>query len=66
MTARKTDLDLGHYERFHQCQAFPKTAVLPPGKVYLFRDHQGGARGDYLGKTVQIIPHITDEIKERI
>ncbi len=60
----ETDLDLGHYERFvrtdmHQSNNF--TA----GRVYesvLSKER----RGDYLGATVQVIPHITDEIKERI
>lgn len=60
----ETDLDLGHYERFlnqHTSQANNVTT----GRVYqTVIDKE--RRGDYLGKTVQIIPHITDEIKRRI
>ncbi len=60
----ETDLDLGHYERFlgvHTSQANNVTT----GKIYqevINRER----RGDYLGKTVQVIPHITDEIKRRM
>ncbi len=60
----ETDLDLGHYERFlgvHTSQANNITT----GKIYqevINRER----RGDYLGKTVQVIPHITDEIKRRM
>jgi CTP synthase len=60
----ETDLDLGHYERFlnvHTSQANNVTT----GRIYqdvITKER----RGDYLGKTVQIIPHITDEIKRRI
>lgn len=60
----ETDLDLGHYERFlnvHTSQANNVTT----GRVYqtvINRER----KGDYLGKTVQVIPHITDEIKRRI
>ena len=60
----ETDLDLGHYERFVD-EALDGNASVSSGKVFwavLNRERQGG----YLGGTVQIIPHITDEIKRRI
>ncbi|MBO4562652.1 MAG: CTP synthase [Clostridia bacterium] len=60
----ETDLDLGHYERFID-EDLTKYSNLTTGKVYanvLARERQGG----YLGKTVQMIPHITDEIKRFI
>ena len=60
----ETDLDLGHYERFVD-EALDGNASVSSGKVFwavLNRERQGG----YLGGTVQIIPHITDEIKGRI
>jgi CTP synthase len=60
----ETDLDLGHYERFlnqHTSQANNVTT----GRIYQSVINKE-RRGDYLGKTVQIIPHITDEIKRRI
>ena len=60
----ETDLDLGHYERFlnvHTSQANNVTT----GKVYQSVIEKE-RRGDYLGETVQVIPHITDEIKQRI
>ncbi len=60
----ETDLDLGHYERFlHQnCSSFDTTTA---GKIYSnVIDKE--RKGDYLGATVQVIPHITDEIKEYI
>ena len=60
----ETDLDLGHYERFVD-EALDGNASVSSGKVYwavLNRERQG----DYLGGTVQIIPHITDEIKRRV
>jgi CTP synthase len=60
----ETDLDLGHYERFTNAQ-LSKDSSITAGKVY-FSVITKERRGDYLGKTVQIIPHITDEIKERI
>jgi CTP synthase len=60
----ETDLDLGHYERFtHYLTS--KTSNITTGKVYgnvIARER----RGDYLGRTVQVIPHITDEIKASI
>ena len=60
----ETDLDLGHYERFVRFQASKKNNFTA-GKVYE-EVIQNERRGDYLGGTVQVIPHITDEIKRRI
>ena len=60
----ETDLDLGHYERFTNA-VLSKDSSITAGKVY-YTVITKERRGDYLGKTVQIIPHITDEIKERI
>jgi CTP synthase len=60
----ETDLDLGHYERFTNAK-LSKDSSITAGKVY-YSVITKERRGDYLGKTVQIIPHITDEIKERI
>lgn len=60
----ETDLDLGHYERFSRTTMLQKNNFTT-GKVYeevLKRER----RGDYLGATIQVIPHITDEIKRRI
>jgi CTP synthase len=57
----ETDLDLGHYERFTNGQ-FTKDNNITAGKIY-YSVITKERRGDYLGKTVQIIPHITDEIK---
>ncbi len=60
----ETDLDLGHYERFID-ENLKATGNATTGSVYqtvLAKER----RGDYLGKTVQVIPHITDEIKRRI
>ncbi len=60
----ETDLDLGHYERFTNCR-LTRNHNLTSGQVYasvLAKER----RGVYLGKTVQVIPHITDEIKARI
>jgi len=60
----ETDLDLGHYERFTHAQ-MTKFNNVTTGQVYnavISRER----RGDYLGKTIQVIPHITNEIKERI
>ncbi|GAB6034383.1 CTP synthase [Galenea microaerophila] len=60
----ETDLDLGHYERFVQ-RHFTRHNSFSTGQVYesVIRKER---RGDYLGGTVQVIPHITDEIKRRI
>jgi len=60
----ETDLDLGHYERFTHAK-ITKFSNTTTGQVYnavISRER----RGDYLGKTIQVIPHITDEIKSRI
>ncbi|MBF0619886.1 MAG: CTP synthase, partial [Candidatus Omnitrophica bacterium] len=57
----ETDLDLGHYERFTN-GVFSKDNNITAGKIY-YSVITKERRGDYLGKTVQIIPHITDEIK---
>ncbi|HUY06447.1 MAG TPA: CTP synthase [Acidimicrobiales bacterium] len=60
----ETDLDLGHYERFID-ENLPRTSNATTGQIYT-SVMQKERRGDYLGRTVQVIPHITDEIKERI
>lgn len=60
----ETDLDLGHYERFTNAK-LTKDNNITTGKVY-FSVITKERKGDYLGKTVQIIPHITDEIKNGI
>jgi CTP synthase len=60
----ETDLDLGHYERFTNA-ILTKNSNHTTGKIYhavISKERQG----DYLGKTVQVVPHITNEIKERI
>jgi CTP synthase len=57
----ETDLDLGHYERFTSARV-TRDHNITTGKVY-FSVIQKERRGDYLGRTVQVIPHITDEIK---
>ena len=60
----ETDLDLGHYERFVRCKT-GKNNNFTTGQIYE-RVIRKERRGDYLGGTVQVIPHITDEIKECI
>lgn len=60
----ETDLDLGHYERFMDVNCSEGSSVTA-GKVYL-SVIQSERRGDYLGATVQVIPHITSEIKNRL
>jgi len=60
----ETDLDLGHYERFTS-STLKSVDNFTTGQVY-DAVIQKERRGDYLGKTVQVIPHITDEIKRRI
>ena len=60
----ETDLDLGHYERFTGVAA-RKTDNITTGRIYL-NVIQKERRGDYLGATVQVIPHITNEIKDFI
>lgn len=60
----ETDLDLGHYHRYTE-SSLSKSSNVTSGQIYntvIKRER----RGDYLGKTVQVIPHITDEIKQRI
>ncbi|MDX1356416.1 MAG: CTP synthetase, partial [Halomonas venusta] len=60
----ETDLDLGHYERFIRTK-MTQGNNFTTGRVYeyVLRKER---RGDYLGGTVQVIPHITDEIKQRV
>ena len=60
----ETDLDLGHYERFTGVR-LTKDNNFTTGQVY-YSVIEKERRGDYLGATVQVIPHITDEIKQRI
>jgi CTP synthase len=60
----ETDLDLGHYERFID-ENLHRASSVSTGQIYstvIAKER----RGDYLGKTVQVIPHVTDEIKARI
>ena len=60
----ETDLDLGHYERFTGIRTSRNNSITT-GRIYktvIDRER----RGDYLGKTIQVVPHITDEIKRRI
>ncbi len=60
----ETDLDLGHYERFTDIQTTRHNSVTT-GRIYktvIDRERHG----DYLGKTIQVVPHITDEIKRRM
>jgi CTP synthase len=57
----ETDLDLGHYERFTD-QSFARENSITAGQIY-DRILSKERRGDFLGKTVQVIPHVTDEIK---
>jgi CTP synthase len=60
----ETDLDVGHYERFVD-QNLSKYANVTTGRIYqTVLDKE--RRGDYLGQTVQVIPHITNEIKEQV
>src|SRR5699024_4043819 len=60
----ETDLDLGHYERFID-EDLNRFSNLTTGKVYWNVLHKE-RHGEYLGQTVQVIPHITDEIKQFI
>ncbi|HEV8658400.1 MAG TPA: CTP synthase, partial [Thermoanaerobaculia bacterium] len=60
----ETDLDLGHYERFTSMRGTRRNNWTT-GRIYL-KVIEKERRGDYLGKTVQVIPHITDEIKKCI
>lgn len=60
----ETDLDLGHYERFTHCE-LSRFNSMTSGQVYE-SVLQKERRGDYLGATVQVIPHVTNEIKDRL
>jgi CTP synthase len=60
----ETDLDLGHYERFTHAK-LSRSNNWTTGRIYLSVIEQE-RRGDYLGKTIQVIPHITDEIKRAV
>ena len=60
----ETDLDLGHYERFIN-ESLTKNSSVTMGQIYS-NVLEKERKGEYLGKTVQVIPHITNEIKERI
>jgi CTP synthase len=60
----ETDLDLGHYERFTGVAA-RRTDSISAGRIYS-NVLEKERRGDYLGKTIQVIPHVTDEIKDFI
>ncbi|MFZ9053079.1 MAG: CTP synthase [Woeseiaceae bacterium] len=61
----ETDLDLGHYERFVRTAKGGRNSNFTTGRIYesVIRKER---RGDYLGATVQVIPHITDEIKQSV
>ncbi|MCK9467429.1 MAG: CTP synthase [Candidatus Absconditabacterales bacterium] len=60
----ETDLDLGHYERFIN-EELTRYSSMTTGQIY-YSVMQKERRGDYLGKTVQVIPHVIDEIKSRV
>ncbi len=60
----ETDLDLGHYERFTNCR-LTQSNNWTTGRIYLSVIEKE-RRGDYLGKTIQVIPHITNEIKDAV
>lgn len=60
----ETDLDLGHYERFTGIRT-SRANTHTTGRIYMSVIDKE-RRGDYLGKTIQVVPHITDEIKRRI
>ncbi len=60
----ETDLDLGHYERFTGIRTTRRNSVTT-GKIYQAVIEKE-RRGDFLGKTIQVVPHITDEIKRRV
>ncbi len=61
----ETDLDLGHYERFTENAVLTKDSNYTSGKIYAHIIAKE-RRGDYLGRTVQVIPHVTDAIKEAV
>ena len=60
----ETDLDLGHYERFTD-ENLTKNSSITTGRIYQ-QVIEKERKGDYLGKTVQVIPHITNEIKDKV
>ena len=60
----ETDLDLGHYERFVD-ENLSRLSNVTSGQIYNYVLNQE-RRGDYLGGTIQVIPHVTNEIKRRI
>ena len=60
----ETDLDLGHYERFTD-ENLTKNSSITTGRIYS-QVIEKERKGDYLGKTVQVIPHITNEIKDKV
>ena len=60
----ETDLDLGHYERFTD-ESLTKNSSITTGRIYS-EVIEKERRGDYLGKTVQVIPHITNAIKDKV
>jgi len=60
----ETDLDIGHYERF-LCQNLSRINNVTTGQIY-YKVLTSERAGDYLGGTVQVIPHITDQIKESL
>ncbi len=60
----ETDLDLGHYERFLDCHASQFSNFTSGAVFHSVMEHE--REGEFLGKTIQIIPHVTDEIKRRI
>ena len=60
----ETDLDLGHYERFID-ESLTKNSSVTMGQIY-WSVIEKERKGDYLGKTVQVIPHVTNEVKEKI
>jgi len=60
----ETDLDLGHYERFIDLNLSRESSVMS-GQIYQ-AILENERRGDYLGKTIQVIPHVTDEVKKRM
>ena len=62
--AKETDLDLGHYERFLNVPTSQANNITT-GRIYQSVIEKE-RKGEFLGKTVQVVPHITDEIKQRI
>jgi len=64
MDGKETDLDLGHYERFTGIHT-TRANNITTGRIYM-NVIEKERRGDYLGKTIQVVPHITDEIKRNV